>query len=427
MKDYLGRLDKRVGVVIHKIGHEADQKGVAVYLVGGTVRDVILGRAHWDVDIVMESNAISFAQDLAQKWGIQVQIYQEFGTATLSWPWGLRVDCASARREYYPQPGALPIVSQGTLRDDLFRRDFTINAMAIAINRNHCGQLIDECGGLSDLYRKKIRILHEDSFIDDPTRILRAIRFEQRLHFHIEEQTLRLLKQALRKKVFDKVKPPRYFTEFKKMLSQEEPLAYLRRLQSLGAMPCIDPAWRVDFGLLARVQRRARRLSGIRWLMCLMASAQAVNGRKLEGILRKFQLNKETVESVVQASRSVRLLRKLATADLSRSGVYRILKPLHRETVVYLRMRASERKIMQRIDRYLRYDALAKLDINGQDLQDMGLKPGKAMGAILEKILYRKIDGLAQGQKAQREAVRKLTRPFLSANKLMTFKKGEGV
>lgn len=410
MKDYLERIDRRIYAIIRKIGREADRQGVAAYLVGGIVRDLILGRDNWDVDIVMESDAVRFAQGLAEKFGIHAKMYKEFGTATLAWPMGLRIDCATARQECYPHPGALPVVSRGTLKDDLFRRDFTINAMAMAINQDRFGQLVDEFDGLSDLRGKKIRILHEGSFTDDPTRILRAVRFEQRLRFHIEGQTLRLLKQALRQKVFDKVKPPRYFTEFRKMLSEEEPLAPLKRLKSLGAMSLIDPAWKMDFGILAQIQRRVRRLprnqSGSRWLLYLMASAQAVPSRKLDGILRKFHLNNDTVESVAQASRAASLLRKLGVFDLSRSGVYRILKPLRREVVAYLRLRASQKRIAQRIDRYLRYDASARLDINGEDLKRMGVKPGKEIGTILEKILDMKIDGLARGRKAQMNVAR---------------------
>lgn len=200
MKNYLLNVDKRLLRIIRTIGKEADRKQLPAYAVGGIVRDMIIGKKNFDLDINVEGDAIGLARILARKWKAPLTVYKDFQTASLQLPTDVRVDLARTRQERYAHPGALPAVRFGNLKSDLYRRDFTVNAMAIAINAGRFGQLIDEFGGLKDLLKKKIRILHDRSFIDDPTRILRAVRFEQRYHFQIERRTLTLIKLALNKK-----------------------------------------------------------------------------------------------------------------------------------------------------------------------------------------------------------------------------------
>jgi len=375
MKNYLSRIDKRILKVIRDLGRAADRRGLRAYIVGGIVRDIILGRKNLDIDIVTEGPAIPFARSVAKAAGAKMTVYPQFGTATLQWPFGLRLDFVAARQEFYPHPGALPGVRPGTLKDDLFRRDFTVNAMAVCLNKDGWGQLVDEFGGLPDLREKKIRVLHQRSFIDDPTRILRAVRFEQRLCFHIEPWTLGLLKQALRpaclreEKVFDNVKPPRYFTEFKKMLAEARPQQHLTRLKALGALRIVDAALKTDFRLLEQIQPRLSRIPGdivcARWFIHLMAVTEPMSGAGLQAFLRKFPFRKEERESILQAARSKNILRKLAAPGLSRSRVYGILRPLHQDAVVYLRVRTLQKRVTERIGRYLHYDAGMRVDIDG--------------------------------------------------------------
>lgn len=440
MKNYLSRVDKRILKVIRDIGRAADRQGLRAYIVGGIVRDIILGRKNLDIDIVTEGPAIPFAQGVAKAAGAKVTVYPRFGTATLQWPFGLRLDLVAARKESYPHPGALPKVRPGTLKDDLFRRDFTINAMAMCLNQNRWGQLVDEFGGLPDLRNKKIRVLHERSFLDDPTRILRSVRFEQRLNFTIEPGTLGFLQEALRpagssrreplglwpkapggeeEKVFDSfgrpgpvlergvdnVKPPRYFTEFKKMLAEEHPQRHLARLKALGALRVVDAALKIDFRLLKQIQQRLSQapedIACNRWLISLMAVTETMSGAKLRAFLRKFPFRKEESESILQAARSEHVLRKLSAPGLSRSQAYGILKPLHQDTAVYLRLRVSRKKVVQRVDRYFRHDAGTRIDIDGEDLKRLGVSPGKKIGAILQKVLFMKIDGRVKNREQQ--------------------------
>ncbi len=422
MSNYLSQIDERILKVIRNIGRAADRQGVRAYIVGGIVRDIVLGRKNLDIDIVLEGPAIVFARNVAKATGAKITVYPQFGTATLLWSFGLRIDFVAARQESYARPGALPQVRPGTLKDDLFRRDFTINAMAICLNKDRRGELVDEFGGLQDAQEKKIRVLHGQSFIDDPTRILRAVRFEQRLHFAIESLTLRYLKEALRpagsslreEKVFGNVKPPRYFTEFKKMLCEEQPDLHLARLQDLGALPIVDATLNIDFRLLIQVQQRVRRISKDihcnRWLIHLMAITATLHGAKLQAFLRKFPFRREEKESVLQAARSGPVLRKLAGPKLSRSQVYKMLKPFQHDALVYALVRASRKNVAQRIDHYLRHDAGTRLDINGEDLKRLGTGTGKKIGTILEKILCMKIDGRAKNREQQLAAAAALIR-----------------
>ncbi len=408
MKNYLSRIDKRVLTVVRDIGRAADRQGLRVYIVGGIVRDIILGRKNLDIDIVTEASAIPFARSVAKATGAKITVYPQFGTATLQWPFGLRLDLVSARQEFYPRPGALPQVRPGTLRDDLFRRDFTINAMAICLNRDRWGRLVDEFDGLTDLREKKVRVLHERSFIDDPTRILRAVRFEQRLCFHIEPWTLGLLKKSLREKAFDNVKPPRYFTELKKMLAEDQPRRHLTRLKALGALGIVDAALKTDFRLLKQIQPRLSRMPVdivcARWLIHLMAVTGTMGGVGLQTFLRKFPFRREETESILQAARSENILRKLGAPKISRSRVCVILRPLHKDVVVYLRLRASRGRVARRVDQYLRHDAGMRTDIDGEDLKRLGVSPGQKIGTILQKVLCMKIDGRVKDRGQQLDA-----------------------
>ncbi|MBM3255763.1 MAG: CCA tRNA nucleotidyltransferase, partial [Candidatus Omnitrophica bacterium] len=185
MKNYLNNLSREFRDLIAKASDISAKVNMPAYLVGGFVRDLMLGEKNLDLDIVVEGDGIRFAEELAAALGAGLIRHVRFGTATILIGVDSKIDIATSRREHYPKPAALPLVQKGGLKDDLARRDFSINAMAISINKTSFGELIDFFGGPADLSRKKIRVLHSRSFIDDPTRVLRAVRFEQRYAFGI--------------------------------------------------------------------------------------------------------------------------------------------------------------------------------------------------------------------------------------------------
>ncbi len=221
--------------ILWLIQHTAEQ-GLACYVVGGCVRDWLLERPVGDIDLVVEGNAIALAEAWATVWPDQLHTHPPFGTATLSWFDAgtlVSLDLISARREQYPQPAALPVVSFASVADDLARRDFTINCMALQL-ANQPSALIDPHHGWADLQQGLIRVLHDRSFIDDPTRILRALRFAARLNFALEPQTAELLQQAL--PWLDQTTPARLWNELGLLLSEPSGLKALSLAAAWGVL-----------------------------------------------------------------------------------------------------------------------------------------------------------------------------------------------
>ncbi|MEW6515426.1 MAG: hypothetical protein AB1439_00790 [candidate division FCPU426 bacterium] len=230
-------------------GRTAERQGLKIYAVGGFVRDLLLGRQNEDVDLVVEGPGIALARHFARQWRAEVRVHERFGTAALRLPGGGKVDVATARAESYPQPAALPQVSAAGLERDLRRRDFTVNAMAIRLVSAAFGQLVDPLAGAEDLEAGLIRILHPQSFIDDPTRIFRAARFEQRFGFRLEAETGRCLAAAVG--LVSRLSGPRVLHEVLLVLDEAQPAGILRRLSQLGVLGQVRPAL-ADPGRLAR-------------------------------------------------------------------------------------------------------------------------------------------------------------------------------
>ena len=199
----------RAFTLVREVGLKADSLGYRAYLVGGTVRDIILGRSHIDIDITVEGDAIKLGKIIAKDAGAVITIYKSFGTCTLAFKDGSKIDLATARRETYKRPGAMPTTKPSTLKEDLKRRDFTINAVAASVMAKDFGNVCDFFNGTGDLKSGLIRVMHPKSFTDDPTRILRARRFAARYGFKIEPKTDLLMKKALINRALDTVSPGR--------------------------------------------------------------------------------------------------------------------------------------------------------------------------------------------------------------------------
>jgi tRNA nucleotidyltransferase (CCA-adding enzyme) len=243
------RLPRRIIELFKDLGNVADILGYNAYVVGGLVRDLFLKRKNLDVDIVIEGGGIQFAQEFAKHHEVRVRTHRKFGTAVLIFPDGFKVDVATARMEYYESPAAPPIVEMSSLKMDLFRRDFTINTLAIKLNKRHFGTLIDYFGGQKDIKDKVIGVLHNLSFVEDPTRVLRAIRFEQRFDFRIGKLTLALIKNAVNINCFEELSGKRLFLELKLLLMEQEPLQAIERMSEFGLLQFISPEIKYTKGL----------------------------------------------------------------------------------------------------------------------------------------------------------------------------------
>ncbi|MBF0485759.1 MAG: CCA tRNA nucleotidyltransferase [Candidatus Omnitrophica bacterium] len=296
------KLDKKIYQFLLEAGEVADRKGVSLDLVGGMVRDLILARPSVDIDLVVEGNGMAFARFLSEKWGGQALYHERFLTAALTLSSGLKVDVASARREIYSKPGALPTVRPGTFQEDSFRRDFTINTLAVSLNKASFGVLRDDCHGLLDLKAGRIAVMHEKSFLDDPTRILRAARYQERFGFQIEPVTFKLLREAVKNGALETVSPIRYFNEFRRMLEEENPVFSLKRLQAFHAarfFPC-------DSRHLAFL-RKAVSLAGeisqdfSRPLFYLMVLADGVDRNRIGRVFTDLNFPREVKQKILEA------------------------------------------------------------------------------------------------------------------------------
>ncbi|MFH1782709.1 MAG: hypothetical protein ABH848_03735 [Candidatus Omnitrophota bacterium] len=218
--------------ILNSVSRSGDSIGVDVCLVGGPVRDIFLGRDNHDLDFVIEGDAISFAEKLNSQLKGSVKKHPAFKTATITLK-KISIDLATARKESYERIASYPKVKPASIREDLYRRDFTINAMAIALNKKTFGNLVDFYNGYNDLMGKKIKILHKDSFKDDPTRIFRAVRFATRFDFKIDDKTKSLMKEAVMKGYVGEVNKGRIRKEIEAFLREKDPLKCLASFSKL--------------------------------------------------------------------------------------------------------------------------------------------------------------------------------------------------
>ncbi len=383
----------------------AARQGWRLYLVGGVVRDLLLGRSNLDLDLVVEGDAISLAQRLAGITSGRLTTHSRFGTAKLRWgKWS--VDLATVRAETYAQPGALPTVKPGSLASDLFRRDFTINAMAIELTPGRFGRLLDLYGGRDDLRRKLIRILHERSFIDDATRIWRAIRYEQRLDFKLETDTRRLLKRDV--SMLDTISGDRIRHELELVLKEALPEKALRRAKGLGVLAKLHPELKGD-GRLAEKFQAARQLSTPEtppvalYLALFTYSLTAEEKEKLISYLRLPKVLAQTLRDTGSLKAKVRLLAK---PKLRPSRVYSLLNSYSPTALTTVSLATDSPVVRKHIRLFLAKLRYIKPALTGDDLKKMGIASGPKIKEILQKLHEARLDGRVKSKKGEEEMIR---------------------
>lgn len=285
-------LPKDIQDLLKRVGAEADRLGVRAYLVGGVVRDLMLGQSSADIDIVIEGDGIAFARKLAEKFKVEALVHERFRTAALTLKDGMVLDVVTARRETYAAPGALPDVVAATMKEDILRRDFTVNALAAGLNADDFGVLRDDVHGTEDLEAKLIRVMHEQSFIDDPTRILRAARYAVRFGFQFDALTEDLLNQAVEQDVFKNITAPRYFLELRRILDEKDPIPVLDLLAAWGGIRYV--AYEVA-NRLKLLQADAS------WEHRLGALFQGVPVPRADEILKGFNISNSSRKKVISA------------------------------------------------------------------------------------------------------------------------------
>ncbi len=413
-------LPQEVHAAVRTIGELADASGLRAHVVGGFVRDMLLGRPNLDVDIVVEGDGLAFAEKASKALGYRLRVHKRFGTAVLVASKTLHIDITSARTEYYTRPGALPTVERSSLRQDLFRRDFSINAMAACITPECFGALTDPFGGLGDLEHGVVRCLHSLSFVEDPTRVLRAARFEERYGFRMDGSTTALLRQAVDMEMLAEVSGARIREEMLDILDEERVSEVLRRLEEIGAFAALVPEG-VDRGraldevarLDAAYPALARRFSRQprRRVTLVVALAASADRQAAERWLRRLRFGREYgVPAVMAAERGAALLGVLRDRRKMRdSRLYFLLQPVAHEVLIYL-WAVGGRLERERVERFIDDLSGTKAAVSGDDLIALGMQPGPAYSAILTQALADRLDGKAVGRQAELANLTRLAR-----------------
>lgn len=415
------RLPLEVNEALIMVGETADEAGFPVYLVGGIVRDLLLRVPNLDIDIVVEGDGITFAGMLVKKAGGRLKTHQKFGTAVAVLPNGLKIDIATARHEYYASPAALPTVELSSIKKDLYRRDFTVNTLAVRMNRKRFGELIDFFGGLRDIKDRTIRVLHSLSFVEDPTRVLRAVRFEQRFDFRLSKHTQNLIKTAVNMELFNRLAGARIYTELILMFSEAEPLKILRRMRELDLLKFIHPNLTVTtdaerlFGAISETLTWFKLLyldlKVEKWFVYFLGLLDRLKPAAVEETLERLSAPARTRERVKQSRTRYRDVLYLFSKKpaLSPSRVYDLLLPLDTETILLMMARANQEKAKKYISLYLTHLRDVRVALTGDDLKALGIPPGPRYKKILAGLLDAKLDGLVKDREDEVAFVKKKT------------------
>jgi tRNA nucleotidyltransferase (CCA-adding enzyme) len=398
-------------------GDVADSLKFNVYLVGGSVRDLLRSEKNLDIDLVVEGEGIAFAKNVAQKLkGVKLATHKRFNTAKILFTEdaeikmpspGFLVDIATARTEYYEEPASLPKVETSSIKKDLYRRDFTINTLAVKLNPGEFGRLIDFFGGQRDIREKSIRVLHNLSFVEDPTRAFRAVRFSERFGFRISKHTENLMKSALKLNLFERLSGTRIYDELALTFQETEPVLSLKSLAHYGLLKVIHPDLLFSDSLEKTLQSTHESLAwfdllfleeGIdRSRVYIMALISDLEREKRKAALKRLSTPQKDVKLILDGlDESAEVIRQLRTRDPVK--IYKVLKLIDLETIIYTMAVSRNREIQKAISRYLLELRNIKTHLRGKDFMKMGITPGPIYSEIMNALLEKKLQGLIESR-----------------------------
>lgn len=400
MKEAIAQLPEGVRERLSQAGRLADESGLDLYLVGGTVRDLLLGRARMDIDLAVDGDGMGFARRLAHRTEGRYTPHPRFLTATVDLPEGNSLDVATARGETYERPGALPRVAPAPMDVDLARRDFTINAMAVSLNGRSFGSLVDPFNGRGDLQRRLVRILHDRSYIDDPTRLFRAVRFEQRLRFRLERGTERRFREAVSGGMIGNLSGPRLLEQLRLICLEPDPWPVFNRLERLDALKAIHPGLASDDGLKTLVQEISQ--SGDLassaydgwWILYLVALFRPRREETLHGIVDRLKPNRRLREAIEDMSRWSHVEQAVESGRIDTpADFYRAVRTISEDTMLFLALTHPDEAVRSRCESFYHHHRHTRLSIDGGTLKTLGIPEGPAYGQILDEVLSMKING----------------------------------
>jgi tRNA nucleotidyltransferase (CCA-adding enzyme) len=384
-----------------------DEPYEGVYLVGGTVRDILLGERNFDVDVVVEGDAIALARAVADKLDGRVRAHKKFGTAVVLYGDDERLDLVTARSETYHAPAVLPTVAPGTIQEDLHRRDFTINAMAVSLKGENLGELVDPFEGRADLEAGRIRVLHDRSFIDDPTRILRAIRYEDRYGFRMDEHTVELARECIATGHVGDLSGARLRDGLMALLEEGDVSHAIPRLAELGAEKEVHPHVVADeeavrlFDRLRELNERYR-LGIPAWRLGLEALARNLPPAEIDPWLHGLKVRKHDIDQIEGAI----IEGPKIAADLGGTPADVVAAAEHHDPdapLFALALTDSER-----LHEYFERLRAIRLEITGTDIAELGLGESPRVGEILGELRRRKLNGELDGRESEVAAAREL-------------------
>jgi tRNA nucleotidyltransferase (CCA-adding enzyme) len=409
LADRLGRLERLAPVfeAVAAIGEHYE----GVYLVGGTVRDILLGEPSFDVDIAVEGDGISFARELARAFGGRVNVHSKFGTAVVVYGDDERVDVVTARTEFYESPAALPAVERASIREDLARRDFTINAMAVSLKGEDFGRLVDPFAGRRDLDERKLRVLHNLSFIEDPTRIFRGIRYENRHGLRMDEHTVQLARQCIEMELVGDLSSSRLRDELEALLEEGDVGHSILRLGELGADHAIHPRLAAD----EEAVRLLERLRALRdelgvdvpaWRLGLTVLARHLRTEEVYEWLDRLKVRRRDAEQIAAGVIvGPRLVERLGGGGATPAEVFELADRWAPDAPLFALAVADLPPLREYFGRL----RAVRLAISGGDLAELGLGESPRVGEVLGELRRRKLNGeLADGRESELAAAREL-------------------
>ncbi|WP_027340004.1 CBS domain-containing protein [Halonatronum saccharophilum] len=405
-------IDDDIMKILRRSGELAQEMGFNLYIVGGFVRDLLLDKVNLDLDLVVEGDGIEFSRKLAQELKGELDIYHEFGTALISLD-KIKLDIATTRVEYYSNTASLPEVEKGSIQEDLFRRDFSINALAIQLNAPYFGQLVDYFNGKADLEKGIIRLLHNFSLYDDPTRIFRGLRFASRYRYKFEERTEELIRQGIELDIVDKMSCERLFSEVKLGLEDDDPIKFIGLLNKYGLLSYIDENLSWDdqkVELASKISKILDWLSALEvsfsfeeWVLYLMILFKGLEKEKIRGLKEKLSLNKNLFYRLLATIRIDDDIKMLKQAHSS-SQIYYFLQSLAIEDIILILL--LEPKLEAKVSLYLEELQWVDLEVSGEDIIEYGYKPGPFFQDVLKEVKRAKLDGEVNGYKEELEYLR---------------------
>jgi len=414
------RLSKSLLTLLNTVAETADRLEVSVYVVGGFVRDLLLRIENLDLDFVVEGDGIKFARALAKTLNGKATNHTKFGTSVIALPDGLKLDVASARMEYYKHPAALPTVEMSSIKSDLFRRDFTFNSLAVKLNGKDAFTLIDYFNGQRDLKDKAVRVLHNLSFIEDPTRAYRAVRFEQRYQFRLGKQTEAFIKRAVQKRFFDKLSGQRLFAELELMLKETRPGPGLKRLRQLDLLQFIHPKILKNSASVTVLDRVEETLSlskiitlvdnlevGVIYFMAMLYDLKPA---EREQVAVRLQLTAKLKRRLREDLEGCKLCLKTLQRNrkFQPSEIYDLFSPLSPEAVLLLIAVSENETINKQVLLYFtQYHSSADFSLTGDDLIDMGIKPGPVYKTVFKTLRDARLNGRVRSREEEVALVQK--------------------